>query len=130
MLDYVEKNKLRNAYHLTKMAKRYNGSQTSRTKFCEVGIEGYKQQLMKRAIVKNSDGDFISFSQVRIPFRDSQADVKLYGQALFVAKKIIKHGLMQRISYCSKTKNILIKCWQTKFSQRLVCILSEKKLMK
>lgn len=89
VLDYVEKNKLRNAYHLTKMAKRYNGSQTSRTKFCEVGIEGYKQQLMKRAVVKNSDGDFIPFSQLRIPFRDSQADVKLYGQAHFVASSVL-----------------------------------------
>lgn len=89
VLDYVERNKMECAYYLAKMAKRYNGSQTSRTKFYEVGVEAYKQQLLSHAVVKNANGSFIPFSQVKIPFRDSQADGMLYEQAYFVASNVI-----------------------------------------
>lgn len=89
VLDYVEKNKMSDAFNIAKMTRRYNGNQVSNTQFYNKGIEGYKQQLLSHAVVKNNDGDFITFAQVKIPFRESKADDKLYKQATFVANNLL-----------------------------------------
>ncbi|WP_165153985.1 sacsin N-terminal ATP-binding-like domain-containing protein [Parabacteroides sp. ZJ-118] len=87
VLDYVEKHKLYNAHVLADIRRKYNGTQASKTQFYTRYIIKYKQLILTHAVVPNCTGDFINFSQVKLPFRDSKADVELYHNARFIAAK-------------------------------------------
>lgn len=84
ILEYVEKNKLNDAYNLTNIRRRYNGTQTSNTQFYNLYLSKYKQSIYSHAIVKNALDEFISFSQTKLPFKDSKADQELYDNAFFM----------------------------------------------
>lgn len=89
VLDYIEEKRMDGAYNLTHMSRKYNGTQESNTQFYKVAIEEYKKLLLSHAVVKNQAGDFITFSQTRIPFKESKVDDELYEYASFVAEKVL-----------------------------------------
>ena len=89
MLDYVEAKKMDCAYNLEHMSRKYNGNQESNTQFVKVGIENYVNKLLNHTVVRSQSGDFISFRQTRLPFKDSKLDEQLYEYALFVADKML-----------------------------------------
>ena len=89
MLDYVEAKKMDCAYNLAHMSRKYNGNQESNTQFVKVGIENYVNKLLNHTVVRSQSGDFISFRQTRLPFKDSKLDEQLYEYALFVADKML-----------------------------------------
>ena len=89
MLDYVEAKKMDCAYNLAHMSRKYNGNQESNTQFVKVGIENYVNKLLNHTDVRRQSGEFISFRQTRLPFKDSKLDEQLYEYALFVADKML-----------------------------------------
>lgn len=78
MLDYVANNKLRNAFHIAHLSRKYNGTQISNQQFYNLYLAKYKQHLLSHSVVANANNQFIPFSSVRLPFKESKADVKLY----------------------------------------------------
>lgn len=78
ILDYVESKKLKNAFHLTNLHRKFNGTQASNTQFYNLFLAKYKQHALSHNIVMNGNGQFISLSSVLLPFKESKADVKLY----------------------------------------------------
>ena len=89
MLDYVEARQMDGAYNLAHMSRRYNGNSESNQQFYKVGVEHFVKQLSKHTVVRTQSGDFISFSQTRIPFKESKLDEKLYEYASFVSEKML-----------------------------------------
>lgn len=89
MLDYIEARQMEGAYCLTNIKRKYNGNQESNQQFYNVGVDGYKKQLLCHTVVRNKEGDFITFSQTRLPFRESKVDDDLYELASFVAEKVL-----------------------------------------
>ena len=78
ILDYVESKKLKNAFHLTNLHRKFNGTQATNTQFYNLFLAKYKQHALSHNIVMNGNGQFISLSSVFLPFKESKADVKLY----------------------------------------------------
>ena len=89
ILDYIEEKKLKNAFHLTKLRRKYNGTQASNTQFYNLFLDKYKQHVLAHRIVLNTDGQFISFSSMMLPFKDSKADEKLFDVSM-----LIKHSCL------------------------------------
>ena len=89
ILGYVEANKMDCAYNLANMSRKYNGDQVSNTQFVNVGIVYYVNKLLNHTVVRSQSGDFISFRQTRLPFKESKLDEKLYEYASFVADKML-----------------------------------------
>ena len=81
MLDYIAANKLRNAFHVAHISRKYNGTQASNQQFCNLYMPKYKQHILSHHIVKNCDNLFIPFSNIRLPFKESKPDVKLYSNS-------------------------------------------------
>lgn len=78
MLDYIAEKKLKNAFCLTCISRKYNGTQSSNQQFYNLYLTKYKQHILNHAIVVNGDNQFVPFSSIRLPFKESKADVKLY----------------------------------------------------
>lgn len=87
MLDYVEKKKMRNAYHVAKLTRKYNGTQASNQQFYNLYQKGYVQILQTSVIVENAEGDFISVAGMRLPFKESKPDSELYAIARLLDNK-------------------------------------------
>lgn len=81
MLDYVADNKLRNAFHVAYLSRKYNGTQASNQQFYNLYLAKYKQDILNHSIVINGNNQFIPFSGVRLPFKESKADLKLYANS-------------------------------------------------
>ena len=86
MLDYVSHEKLRDAYNISKICRKYNGTQASNQQFYNLYLTKYKQLILNNSIVPNNDGHFITFSDTLLPFRDSKSDVQLYENSLLLHK--------------------------------------------
>jgi len=78
ILDYIEKNEIRDAFHLTHLFRKFNGTQISNQQFYNLYIAKYKQHILSHRIVVNGDNQFVSFSSIRLPFKESKPDTKLY----------------------------------------------------
>lgn len=78
MLDYVANNKLRNAFHITRLCNKYNGTPISCQQYYNLYLSAYKRHILSHNIVVNEDGQFVSFSSIQLPFKDSKADIELY----------------------------------------------------
>ena len=78
MLDYVASNKMRNAFHLTRLCNKYNGTPISCQQYYNLYLSAYKRHILSHNIVANEDGQFVSFSSIQLPFKDSKADNELY----------------------------------------------------
>lgn len=85
ILEYVEQHKMRNAFYLTKLRQRYNGTQASNTQFYNLYVSQYKKHILSHSIVLNAKGDFVPYSQIYIPFKDSKPDEQLFEYACFLA---------------------------------------------
>ena len=85
VLKYVEQEKLRNAYVLSNIRKKYNGTQASNTQFYNIYLPHYKKALLEHAVVPNYNGEFVTFAQTRLPFRESRADLQLFKNAVMIA---------------------------------------------
>ena len=84
VLDFVEKEHLSGAYILACLKKKYIGTQASSTQFISKYIPLYKKCVLRHAIVENIDGDFIPFSQMRLPFYESKTDKALFDYSNFI----------------------------------------------
>ena len=84
VLDWVERKQLRNAYFLTRLRKRYIGTQQSSTQFIQRYIPKYRDIVRGHKIVENQKGEFISYSQMYLPFNDSKTDAELLSHAGFL----------------------------------------------
>lgn len=82
MLNYVEANKLRNAFHIAHISRKYNGTQSSNQQFYNLYMSQYRNHILNHSIVANCDGQFISFANMRMPFRESKADKRLYENSI------------------------------------------------
>lgn len=78
ILDYIENKKLKNAFHLTRLHRKFNGTQASNTQFYNLFLAKYRDHALRHNIVINGNGQFIPLSSVLLPFKESKADVKLY----------------------------------------------------
>lgn len=78
MLDYIAANKLRNAFHVTNLSRKYNGTQGSNQQFYNLYLSRYKQHILSHTIVVNGDNQFVPFSSIKLPFKESETDMKLY----------------------------------------------------
>ena len=78
ILDYIENNKVRNAFNLTRLCRKFNGTQISNQQFYNLYLAKYKQHVLNHHIVVNGDGQFVSFSSIYLPFKESQPDTDLY----------------------------------------------------
>lgn len=85
ILDRVQNEKLSSAYTLTTLSRKYNGTQASNTQFINQFVPKYKAEILLHSIVENEKGEFIPFSQVRLPFFDSKTDTELYKHSRFIA---------------------------------------------
>lgn len=86
LLDYVANNKLKNAFYLTRLRDKYNGTQISNQQFYSLYLAQYKQQVLSHNIVINMDNEFISFSSMRLPFKDSKPNLGLYKNSQMLNK--------------------------------------------
>lgn len=84
MLEFVANNKMKKAFYLTKMSNKYNGTQISNQQFYSVYLTEYKRQLLNHRVVLNEDGQFVSFSNIILPFNESKPDVDLYKNCKFL----------------------------------------------
>lgn len=89
MLDYVARKKLRNAFHLTKLFRKFNGTQASNQQFYNLYLVKYKQHVLNHNIVVNVDNLFVPFSSILLPFKESKADVKLYENCKLLNKSCL-----------------------------------------
>lgn len=64
MLDYIESNKIRNAFYLTHLCRKFNGTQASNQQFYNLYLAKYKQHVLSHRIVANGDSQFVSFSSI------------------------------------------------------------------
>ena len=78
MLDYIEAKKLRNAFYVTSLVRKYNGTQSSNQQFYNLFIPEYRKHIQNHSIVLNADNQFVSFASIRLPFRESKLDDNLY----------------------------------------------------
>lgn len=78
MLDFVEKNKMRNAFYLARLRNKYNGTQISNQQFYNLYLAGYKRHILSHSIVFNEEERFVSFSSIILPFKESGPDMDLY----------------------------------------------------
>ena len=69
MLDYIESNKIRNAFYLTHLCRKFNGTQASNQQFYNLYLAKYKQHVLSQ---------FVSFSSIYLPFKESKPDTNLY----------------------------------------------------
>ena len=78
ILDYIEKNEIRDAFHLTHLFRKFNGTQISNQQFYNLYLAKYKQHILSHRIVINGNNQFVSFASIRLPFKESKTDTKLY----------------------------------------------------
>lgn len=78
MLDYVANKKMRNAFYISRLCNNYNGTPISCQQFYNLYLSAYKRHILSHNIVVNDDGQFVSFSSIQLPFKDSKLDVDLY----------------------------------------------------
>ena len=78
ILDYIESKKIKDAFNLCHLARKYNGTQASNQQFYNLFLAKYKQKVLSHNIVINAEHQFVSFTGIRLPFNESKADVKLY----------------------------------------------------
>ena len=78
ILDYIEKNEIRDAFHLTHLSRKFNGTQISNQQFYNLFLAKYKQHILSHRIVINENNQFVSFASIRLPFKESKLDAKLY----------------------------------------------------
>lgn len=81
MLDYIESNRIRNAFHLTHLCRKFNGTQISNQQFYNLYLAKYKQHVLSHRIVVNGDSQFVSFSSICLPFKESKPDTDLYNNS-------------------------------------------------
>lgn len=85
VLEYVEQHKMRNAFHLTNIRKKYNGTQASNTQFYNLYLSQYKKHILSHSIVLNAKDVFVPYSQISIPFKESKTDKQLFEYACFLS---------------------------------------------
>lgn len=78
MLAYVAKKKMRNAFHIARIGRKYNGTQASNTQFVKIYLPKYKQSLLDNAVVVNDLEQFVSLANLKLPFKESKLDLDLY----------------------------------------------------
>lgn len=87
LLKDLSEKKLENAYCLTELSNKYNGVEGSRNIFKRDYVSEYKQAIESSRIVKNIEGDFISFAEALIPYKDGKAFCELYQFASEIKSK-------------------------------------------
>lgn len=85
VLDYVESNKLHSAFNITRIKRKYNGTQASNQVFYAQYMAKYQQEILSHAIAFNAENEQISVANLRLPYREGKPDTDLYKKALMVA---------------------------------------------
>lgn len=89
ILEYVENNKMKNAFHIARISRKYNGTQASNQQFYNLYLIKYYEHLLKHRIVINAEGEFVPLSSIRLPFKESKPDIKLYDNAQLLEKSYL-----------------------------------------
>ena len=89
MLDYVVDKKLKNVFHIARMRNKYNGNQASNQQFQNLYLAKYKQHLLSHNVVMNADGQFVSFSSILLPFKESKPDIELYQNSIMLNHAVL-----------------------------------------
>lgn len=87
ILQYIVDHKLKKAFCITNIGKVYHGTQASRQQFQSIYLREYKKVVLDSAIVVNTEGSFIPFSNMRIPQNKSKKDHQLYDNISFLLSK-------------------------------------------
>ena len=89
VLGFVEEKKHKNAFVLTNLRRKYNGTQASNTQFINLYVPKYKQAILSHQIVTSMEDEQITFSQLLLPFNDSKADEALLNNASFLIPTLL-----------------------------------------
>ena len=82
ILDYIEDNKILNAYEIVKLSNEYKGTYDSEENFKDNFVGMYKDIALDHKIFENSNGDFIKLSDAHIPLTtEKKSDKRLYEYA-------------------------------------------------
>jgi len=81
LLDDIAKKKLDNAFCFTKLRNRYNGVEASKNIFKRDYVSEFKRKIEESRIVKSANDEFITFSEVLLPYRDGKPFKELYEYA-------------------------------------------------
>lgn len=82
ILDYIEDNKILNAYEIVKLSNEYKGTYDSEANFKDNFVGMYKDIALDHKIFENSKGDFIKLSDAHIPLTtEKKSDKRLYEYA-------------------------------------------------
>lgn len=82
LLNDIAQKKLDNAYCFTKLRNKYHGVEGSKNIFRRDFIPVFKKKIEESKIVKNSMGEFISFSEMLLPYREGKSFPELYKCAI------------------------------------------------
>lgn len=86
MLDFIVKHKMKNAFYLARLCHKYNGTPISSQQFYNLYLAGYKRHILNHNIVLNENNQFVSYSSIRLPFRESKSDIELYKNCKLLSK--------------------------------------------
>ena len=82
ILDYIQDNEIPGGNELACLNSEYNGTYESKEYFKDHFVDKFKEILMGYYIAENYDGDFISVSDIRVPFIAGKQSKELYEYAI------------------------------------------------
>ncbi len=78
VIQYISANKLKNAYHLTKLSNTYNGLEGSKIMFKSRIVPLFQSEIENAVIVENVKGEWIKFSNILLAYKEGKPFDELY----------------------------------------------------
>lgn len=93
VLRFISQKKLKNAFHVSRLRKKYNCSlaSASNTQFYQKFVVPAAQELQRASIVRNAEGDFIPLQSAWFPYENNKTDDVLYSLCADVMKSSLPH---------------------------------------
>lgn len=81
LLNDVAQKQLDNAYYLTKLNYKYHGVEGSKNIFKRDFVPAFQRKIETSKIVKNANGQLISFSEMLLPYKEGKSFPELFKHA-------------------------------------------------
>lgn len=81
LLNDIAKKQLDNAFYLTKLNYKYNGVEASKNIFKRDFVPAFQKTIGSSKIVKNTNGKFISYSEMLLPYKEGKSFPELFKHA-------------------------------------------------
>lgn len=78
LLNDIAQKQLDNAYNLTKLNYKYHGVEGSKNIFKRDFVPAFQKKIETSKIIKNTDGKFISFSEMLLPYKEGKSFTELF----------------------------------------------------